>query len=85
MLLSILNFSKLKKHIQKISLGLISLSLINNIQINAALVDLEDTERLIEIVLEGASRTMGKYADAKKFSGIGAKILIMIQVKILSA
>ena len=61
-----MNFSKLKKHIQKISLGLISLSLINNIQINAALVDLEDTERLIEIVLEGASRTMGKYADAKK-------------------
>ena len=66
MLLSILNFSKLKKHIQKISLGLISLSLINNIQINAALVDLEDTEKLVEIVLEGASRTMGKYADAKK-------------------
>ena len=31
-----------------------------------SLVDLKDTERLIEIVLEGASRTMGKYADAKK-------------------
>ena len=65
MLLRILNFSKLKINIQKISLGLISLLLINNVQINAALVDLEDTEKLVEIVLEGASRTMGKYADAK--------------------
>ena len=56
----------MKKLIKKLVLSLIPLSLFSFTPINAALVDLKDTERLIEIVLEGASRTMGKYADAKK-------------------
>ena len=57
---------KLNKIIRKIVLTFIPLSFFSFSPINAALVDLKDTERLIEIVLEGASRTMGKYADAKK-------------------
>ena len=58
-------FSKIKTLTKRISFSLLPLSLFSFSPINAALVDLEDTEELIEIVLEGASRTMGKYADAK--------------------
>ena len=56
---------QIKKLIQKITLFLLPISFFNVSSINAALVDLEDSEELIEIVIEGASRTMGKYADAK--------------------
>ena len=56
---------KLKNLFNKLMYGVIPLSIFSFSPINAALVDLEDTEELIEIVLEGASRTMGKYADAK--------------------
>ena len=59
-------FSKIKKLTKRITFSLLPLTLFSFYPINAALVDLKDTERLIEIVLEGASRTMGKYADAKK-------------------
>ena len=58
-------FSKIKKLTKRIAFSLLPLTLFSFSPINAALVDLEDTEELIEIVLEGASRTMGKYADAK--------------------
>ena len=58
-------FSKIKKLTKRITFSLLPLTLFSFSPINAALVDLEDTEELIEIVLEGASRTMGKYADAK--------------------
>ena len=56
---------KLKNLFNKLIYSIIPLSIFSFSPINAALVDLEDTEELIEIVLEGASRTMGKYADAK--------------------
>ena len=59
-------FSKIRKLTKIISFSLLPLTLFSFSPVNAALVDLKDTERLIEIVLEGASRTMGKYADAKK-------------------
>ena len=58
-------FSEIKKLAKRIAFSLFPLTLFSFSPINAALVDLEDTEELIEIVLEGASRTMGKYADAK--------------------
>ena len=58
-------FSEIKKLTKRFAFSLLPLSLFSFSPINAALVDLEDTEELIEIVLEGASRTMGKYADAK--------------------
>ena len=58
-------FSDIKKLTKRFAFSLLPLSLFSFSPINAALVDLEDTEELIEIVLEGASRTMGKYADAK--------------------
>ena len=57
---------QLKNLFNKLIYSIIPLSIFSFSPINAALVDLKDTERLIEIVLEGASRTMGKYADAKK-------------------
>ena len=57
---------KSRKFLKNLIYSFIPLSLFSFTPINAALVDLKDTERLIEIVLEGASRTMGKYADAKK-------------------
>ena len=56
---------KLKNLFNKLRYSVIPLSIFSFSPINAALVDLEDTEELIEIVLEGASRTMGKYTDAK--------------------
>ena len=56
---------QLKNLFNKLIYSIIPLSIFSLSPINAALVDLEDTEELIEIVLEGASRTMGKYADAK--------------------
>ena len=59
-------FSEIKKLTKRFAFSLLPLSLFSFSPINAALVDLEDTEELIEIVLEGASRTMGKYADAKQ-------------------
>ena len=58
-------FPKIKKLTKRIAFSFLPLTLFSFSPINAALVDLEDTEELIEIVLEGASRTMGKYADAK--------------------
>ena len=58
-------FPEIKKLTKRFAFSLLPLSLFSFSPINAALVDLEDTEELIEIVLEGASRTMGKYADAK--------------------
>ena len=61
-----MNLFKIKKFIQKITLVTFPIWLFNASLLNAALVDLKDTERLIEIVLKGASKTMGKYADAKK-------------------
>ena len=52
--------------IKKFVLILIPFSFLNILQLDAALVDKKNTENLIELILDGASRTIGEKVDAKE-------------------